>query len=116
MFFIFTLEFFSLLTENFSDEYFNNNPKWTVDTLEFIVNSDFSTLNEVFSPDNDGCQDIAVFLYNLPTMGMVGNALIYYNRGRLIKQVLNNKLLSASGEFFWDGINEYGQKASVRIY
>ena len=47
---------------------------------------------------------------------MVGNALIYDNRGRLIKQVLNNELLSASGEFTWDGVNEYGQKGSIGIY
>jgi hypothetical protein len=79
-------------------------------------NSDFSVLNEVFSPDNDGYQDIAVFTYNLPIIGMVGNAVIYDNRGRLIKQVLNNEYLSTSGEFSWDGINEYGQKASVGIY
>ena len=64
-----------------------------------MSNSDFIALNEVFSPDNDGYQDIAVFTYNLPTIGMVGNAVIYDNQGRLIKQVLNNKLLSASGEF-----------------
>ena len=81
-----------------------------------ISNSDFSSVNEVFSPDNDGYQDIAIFEYNLPTIGMVGNALIYDNRGRLIKQVLNNELLSTSGEFTWDGINEYGQKASIGIY
>ena len=81
-----------------------------------ISNSDFSSVNEVFSPDNDGYQDIAIFAYNLPTIGMVGNALIYDNRGRLIKQVLNNELLSTSGEFTWDGINEYGQKASIGIY
>jgi hypothetical protein len=81
-----------------------------------MSNSDFSALNEVFSPDSDGYQDIAVFTYNLPTIGMVGNAVIYDNRGRLIKQILNNELLSASGEFSWDGINEYGQKASVGIY
>ena len=81
-----------------------------------MSNSDFSALNEVFSPDNDGYQDIAVFTYNLPIIGMVGNAVIYDNRGRLIKQILNNELLSTSGEFSWDGINEYGQKASVGIY
>ena len=81
-----------------------------------ISNSDFSSVNEVFSPDNDGYQDIAIFEYNLPTIGMVGNALIYDNRGRLIKQVLNNELLSTSGEFTWDGINEYGQKALIGIY
>ena len=81
-----------------------------------ISNSDFSSVNEVFSPDNDGYQDIAIFEYNLPTIGMVGNALIYDNRGRLIKQVLNNELLRTSGEFTWDGINEYGQKASIGIY
>ena len=84
--------------------------------ISSMSNSDFSALNEVFSPDNDGYQDISVFSYNLPTIGMVGNAVIYDNRGRLIKQILNNELLSTSGEFSWDGINEYGQKASVGIY
>lgn len=84
--------------------------------LPIMSNSDFIAVNEVFSPDSDGYQDIAVFTYNLPIIGMVGNALIYDNRGRLIKQVLNNELLSTSGEFTWDGVNEYGQKGSIGIY
>ena len=47
---------------------------------------------------------------------MVGNASIFDSRGRLIKKVLSNELLPKLGQFTWDGINQYGQKASVEIY
>ena len=73
-------------------------------------------IRDSFSPDNDGFQDIAVFSYNISEIGMVGNATIFDSRGRLIKKVLSNELLPKQGQFTWDGINQYGQKASVGIY
>ena len=89
-----------------NSQYFTSSPS----------NSSFKAVNEVFSPDNDGFQDIAVFSYNISDIGMVGNASIFDSRGRLIKKVLSNELLPKQGQFTWDGINQYGQKASVGIY
>ena len=76
----------------------------------------FYAENEVFSPDNDGFEDIAIFSYKLDQIGMVGNAFVYDNRGRLIKSILTNELLNTEGKFTWNGINQYGQKAAIGIY
>ena len=76
----------------------------------------FYAENEVFSPDNDGFEDIAIFSYKLDQIEMVGNAFVYDNRGRLIKSILTNELLNSEGKFTWDGINQYGQKAAIGIY
>ena len=70
----------------------------------------------MFSPDNDGFEDVAIFSYKLDQIGMVGNAFVYDNRGRLIKSILTNELLNSEGKFTWDGINQYGQKAAIGIY
>ena len=76
----------------------------------------FKVETEVFSPDSDGYQDVAVFSYYLNTSGMVGSVVIYDKNGRIIKRVLNNELLGAEGQLTWDGTNEQGNKASVGIY
>lgn len=79
-------------------------------------NASFISVNEVFSPDNDGYQDVAIFSYNIRKIGMVGNASVFDNRGRLIKKILSNELLPSQGQFTWDGINLHGQKSPVGIY
>jgi len=84
--------------------------------LSNLSNVNFHAVNEVFSPDNDGIEDIAIFSYKLDQIGMVGNAFVYDNRGRLIKSILTNELLNSEGKFTWDGINQYGQKAAIGIY
>ena len=76
----------------------------------------FKVETAVFSPDNDGFQDIALFSYNLETQGFVGSIFIYDNMGRLIKIILNNELLGNQGTATWDGANEQGLKAGVGIY
>ena len=76
----------------------------------------FKVETEVFSPDSDGYEDVAVFSYYLNTSGMVGSVVIYDKNGRIIKRVLNNELLGAEGQLTWDGTNEQGNKASVGIY
>ena len=76
----------------------------------------FKVETEVFSPDNDGYEDVAIFSYNVNDSGMVGSVVIYDKNGRIIKRVLNNELLGVEGQLTWDGTNEQGNKASVGIY
>jgi hypothetical protein len=76
----------------------------------------FKVETEVFSPDNDGYEDVAVFSYNLNASGSVGSVVVYDKNGRIIKRVLNNELLGTEGQLTWDGTNEQGNKASVGIY
>jgi hypothetical protein len=79
-------------------------------------NSDFQIETKVFSPDNDGFEDYAVFSYKLSEVGFVGNIRVFDKRGRLIKNVLSNELIGNKGTITWDGSNDQGQKAAVGIY
>jgi flagellar hook assembly protein FlgD len=70
----------------------------------------------VFSPDNDGFDDILIVNYNLEKSGYTGNIYIFDANGRLIKQLLKNELLAISGSFNWDGIDDYNQKVKIGVY
>ena len=83
---------------------------------QLISTNQFEVQTAVFSPDNDGFEDVAVFSYQLMDSDMVGNASIYDKTGRLIKRVLINKLLGIEGQFTWDGTNFNNQKAGIGIY
>lgn len=71
---------------------------------------------EVFSPDNDGYNDVLSVSYSFDTPAMVGNLTIYDSRGRLTKTLVRNELLATSGTFFWDGITDEKEKAHIGIY
>ncbi len=71
---------------------------------------------EVFSPDGDGYNDVLNISYAFDTPGMIGNVQIFDSRGRLIKNLIRNELLAASGTFFWDGITDEKTKARIGIY
>ena len=71
---------------------------------------------EIFSPDNDGYNDILKINYNFGKSGYVGTFIIYDSRGRLVKYLAQNELLGTKGVISWDGINENNEKARTGIY
>ncbi|MEA3446037.1 MAG: lamin tail domain-containing protein [Bacteroidota bacterium] len=71
---------------------------------------------EIFSPDNDGYQDILTISYSFDKAGYVGTITIYDAKGRLIKRIADHILLSTSGNFNWDGLTSSKQKANIGIY
>jgi len=71
---------------------------------------------DVFSPDNDGFEDILTINYNMEKSGYTANVYIFDANGRLMKQIVNNELLAISGSFNWDGIDEYNQKLRIGMY
>lgn len=78
--------------------------------------SEITISPEVFSPDNDGYNDVLTISYAFDFAGMIGNVQIYDSRGRLEKALVRNELLATSGTFFWDGINDDKLKARIGIY
>lgn len=83
--------------------------------LENIVD-DVQIKPEIFSPDNDGFEDIANISFTFDEPGYVANIKIYDSKGRLIKYLANNQLLGIDGIFSWDGLDDKNQKAPVGIY
>lgn len=70
----------------------------------------------IFSPDNDGYQDILNITLNLENPESVGNIWIYDAKGILITQLVENKLLGITNVFSWDGVTNRGDKARIGMY
>lgn len=71
---------------------------------------------KIFSPDNDGHDDIATVTYQVSEPGYVANITIFDANGRLVRYLLKNALLGLKGSWNWDGLNENGQKLPVGTY
>jgi hypothetical protein len=78
--------------------------------------SKVSVSPEVFSPDNDGFEDLISFNYQFDNPGYIVTLNIYDAKGRLIKNLANNNAVGASGNFIWDGINDNNSKAAIGAY
>lgn len=81
-----------------------------------VSNGDVTIHPEIFSPDNDGYEDVITFSYIFELSGLIGNAYIYDSEGRLIKYLIQNEVLGTSGSFSWDGIDEKGEKGRIGAY
>ena len=73
-------------------------------------------LPEIFSPDNDGVDDVVDINYAFESGGFVGSIFIYDAKGRLIKSLVKNEFLGSEGTFSWDGTLENGEKGRLGIY
>jgi hypothetical protein len=71
---------------------------------------------EVFSPDNDGFDDVVSMNYTFSKPGFTVNLNIYDVRGRLIRSLVRNELTGAAGTFVWDGISDTNSKARIGMY
>lgn len=90
-----------------------------------IVNSQFqygsdseslSLSKDVFSPDQDGFEDVLLINYAFSNPGNLGKACIYDDMGREIKTLFSNELLGSKGFFTWDGVTNNQTKAPVGVY
>ena len=71
---------------------------------------------EIFSPDNDGYQDVANITFNIKEPGFVANIKIFDSRGRLIKYLANNTLLGINQTITWDGLDDKNKKTPMGVY
>lgn len=79
------------------------------------VSSTFGTTEPIFSPDNDGFQDVLLFQYHFET-GMIATLKIFDNQGREVHTLFSSELLGQNGSFTWDGVMSNNQKAPIGIY
>ncbi|MBA3647070.1 MAG: lamin tail domain-containing protein [Chitinophagales bacterium] len=71
---------------------------------------------QVFSPDNDGFNDIVSVNYQFDKPGYTANATVYDAQGRKIIDIVKNQIVGQSGNFTWDGIDNNGEKSRLGIY
>lgn len=89
------------------------NSQWLDPGIEEDV---ITIIPPVFSPDNDGHDDVASIRIALAETGFHASVAIYDNTGRIVKHVTSNSLLGQCSEFSWDGFREDRLKASIGIY
>jgi len=81
-----------------------------------VGKSDVTIEPEVFSPDNDGVNDVVNILFHFTTPGYLANVKIYDSKGRFVRTLVDNKLLGNDGSFSWDGVNDDKEKSRTGIY
>jgi hypothetical protein len=71
---------------------------------------------KVFSPDNDGTDDIAIIQYQVSQPGYIANIIVFDGAGRPVKNLVRNGTLGLNGYWNWDGLNDKGVKLPVGAY
>ncbi|MFN3875110.1 MAG: lamin tail domain-containing protein, partial [Flavobacteriales bacterium] len=70
----------------------------------------------IFSPDQDGYQDLLTIAYRFDQPGFVGTLVIYDLAGREARRLMENQLLGSAGAISWDGILDSGSKGRMGPY
>lgn len=78
--------------------------------------SGVSISNPLFSPDNDGYNDVLNISYKLDEAGKAANIFIYDSKGRQVRHLVKNEQLATDGVISWNGINDDNEKAPIGIY
>ena len=71
---------------------------------------------KVFSPDNDGRDDIATIQYKTTEPGYIANITIYDANGRPVRNLVKNGTLGLQGYWTWDGLDDKRRKLPVGTY
>ncbi len=84
---------------------------------EFVHDENpFTIVPEIFSPDNDGYNDVLGITYEFNDPGYLANVIVYDSKGRFVRHIAKNALLGTKGVMSWDGITENQEKAGIGIY
>jgi hypothetical protein len=81
-----------------------------------IGDDPLSVYPEVFSPDQDGFDDILNITYNLDKPSYIANMYVINTFGKVVKQVYKNELLPQSGSTIWDGVADTSEKGRIGLY
>ena len=80
------------------------------------INASVEVTPKVFSPDNDGRDDIATIQYKTTEPGYVANITIYDANGRPVRNLVKNATLGLQGYWVWDGLNDKKLKLPIGTY
>ena len=71
---------------------------------------------KIFSPDNDGHDDITSIQYKTSEPGYVANITIYDSQGNPVRYLVKNGILGLTGQWNWDGLDEKGNRLPIGTY
>lgn len=80
------------------------------------ISATVEVIPKIFSPDNDGRDDIATIQYKTTEPGYIANITIYDANGRPVRNLVKNGTLGLQGYWTWDGLDEKRLKLPVGTY
>ncbi len=80
------------------------------------VDATIDVIPKIFSPDNDGHDDVATIQFRIADPGYVANVTIYDTQGRPVRHLVKNGTLGSGGQWNWDGLDEKGNKLPIGTY
>ncbi|MEQ1677525.1 MAG: lamin tail domain-containing protein [Chitinophagaceae bacterium] len=80
------------------------------------ITATIQTSPKVFSPDNDGRDDIATIQYAVTEPGFIASITIFDAAGRPVRYLVRNATLGLNGYWHWDGLDDKGNKLPVGSY
>ncbi len=80
------------------------------------INATIEVTPKVFSPDNDGRDDIATIQYAVTEPGYVANITVFDPSGRPVRNLVRNGTMGLNGYWNWDGLDDKGLKLPVGSY
>lgn len=80
------------------------------------INASIEVTPKLFSPDNDGVDDIATIQYKTDVSGYIANITIFDASGRPVRSLVRNGTLGLTGYWNWDGLSDKGKKLPIGVY
>jgi hypothetical protein len=71
---------------------------------------------KIFSPDNDGFDDVTSIQYKMDAPGYIANITLFDVAGRPVRNLVRNGILGVSGYWNWDGLDDKGKRLPVGSY
>jgi hypothetical protein len=71
---------------------------------------------DIFSPDNDGYEDLLTIVYQLPDAGYMIRIGIWNEWGVKVATLVHNESGGRAGRLYWDGRQQDGQAAGIGLY
>lgn len=71
---------------------------------------------EIFSPDEDGYNDVLQIAYHFDQMGNTLTIKVFDVQGHLVRILVNNEMCGTQGAFSWDGTTDDHRKAAIGRY
>lgn len=78
--------------------------------------ADVTLSTEIFSPDNDGHNDVLGIAYRFDQPGFSATVTVYDAQGIAVRILAQNLLAGTEGVIYWDGVSDERSKAPTGIY
>lgn len=72
--------------------------------------------NTLFSPDNDGQDDLLLISYQWQESGYMIRMQVFDDQGRPVRELAKNELMGTRGSWKWDGLDNTGRPLPAGIY